>query len=166
MLPNIDVRLRNMVKAVQEVISPAIREDEKLAQEQVRLVIGQLGMLQAQWKNAVRYEAGSYRLIRELAETLTEFVESGQVPILQQALTETAETDQFDIDALNAGICTIGDAIDKVILGDDGKQPLSRDAWNAILDFGEKDALRSRVWFQGNGIDPDRDDLPPLEEVI
>lgn len=166
MLPNIDVRLKNIVKAVQEVIAPALPADEKLAQEQCRLIVGHIGMLQGQWKQAVRYEGGSFRLIRDLAESLVPHVDPQQADILRRALAETAAVDELDIDALNAGICTIGHAVDKVILGEDGKKPLTRAAWDVILDYGEKDALRSRVWFQGNGIDPDRANLPPLESVI
>lgn len=166
MLPNIDVRLKNIVKAVQEVIAPALPADEKLAQEQCRLIVGHIAMLQGQWKQAVRYEGGSYRLIRDLAESLVPHVDAQQAEILRRALADTAAVDELDIDALNAGICTIGHAVDKIILGEDGKKPLSRGAWDVILDYGEKDALRSRVWFQGNGIDPDRANLPPLETVI
>ena len=72
MLPSLDVRFRNMVKAMQEVVAPAIRDDEKLAQEQVRLVVGHLSIMKEQWKTAVRYEAGSFRMISELAAALAQ----------------------------------------------------------------------------------------------
>ena len=166
MLPSIDLRLKNIIKAVQDVIVPALPADEKLAQEQCRLIVGHVSMLKDQWKNAVRYEGGSYRLIRDLAQSLAAHVDAGQAEILREALSATHDTDELDIDALNAAICTIGHAVDKVILGEDGKKPLPRAAWDVILAYGEKDALRSRVWFKGNGIDPDRADLPPLESVI
>ncbi len=166
MLPSVDVRFKNMMKAMQEVIAPAIPDDQKLAQEQVRLIVGHLAMLKDQWKNAVRFEAGSFRMMRELAESLVPEVDEAQSAGLRAALAEVSDTDMYDIDALNAGICTLGHAIDQVILGEDGKKPLAKGAWDVILGYGEKDALRSRVWFKGNGIDPDRDKLPPLETVI
>lgn len=166
MLPSVDVRFRNMMKAMQEVVAPAIPDDQKLAQEQVRLIVGHLAMLKDQWKDAVRYEAGSFRMMSELAEALVPQVDQEQAATLRAALDEVAAVDIYDIDALNAGICTLGAAVDKVILGEEGSKPLSRGAWNVILSYGEKDALRSRVWFKGNGIDPDRDKLPPLETVI
>ena len=154
MLPSVDVRFRNMMKAMQEVVAPAIPDDQKLAQEQVRLIVGHLAMLKDQWKHAVRFEAGSFRMMRELAETLAPEVDEEQAIGLRAALTQVAD------------ICTLGHAIDQVILGDEGRKPLPRGAWDVILAYGEKDALRSRVWFKGNGIDPDRDKLPPLETVI
>lgn len=166
MLPSIDVRFKNMMKAVEQVIMPALPADEKLAQEQARLMIGHLAMLRDQWKDAVRFEAGSYRGMRALAEALSPHVEEEMAARLRNALDETADTDEADIDALNAAICTIGTAVDAVILEGGGARSLSAEAWNVILDYGEKDALRNRVWFQATGIDPDRDSLPPLAEVI
>jgi len=166
MLPSLDVRFRNLIKSVQEVIAPAIPDDEKLAQEQVRLVVGHLSMMQEQWKNAVRFEAGSYRLMRELAEGLAGLVDEGQAADLQASLEQTRATVQDDIDALNAAICTIGAAIDRVILGEDGRKPLSPDAYRLLLNYGDKSSFRDRVWFKGNGIDPDRDSLPPLKEIL
>jgi hypothetical protein len=166
MLPSVDVRFRNMMKAMQEVVAPAIPHDEKLAQEQVRLIVGHLSMLQEQWKNALRYEAGSFRMISELAQALIPHVDDRQAADMRQALAEVADTDNYDIDALNAGICKVGGAIDQVILGEDGKKPLAKAAWDVILDYGERDALRSRVWSRSTGIDPDRHKLPPLETVL
>ncbi len=166
MLPSIDVRFKNMIKAIQEVVSPAIPPDQKLAQEQARLIIGHLGMLKDQWKDALRYEAGSLRMMRDLAESLQPHLDAEQAAILRASLESGADIDLYDIDAVNSGICAIGAAIDKVILGEDGRKPLPRAAWDVILGYGEKDALRSRVWFKGNGLDPDGDKLPPLETVI
>ncbi|MFA7597057.1 MAG: hypothetical protein WCY92_11950 [Novosphingobium sp.] len=166
MLPSVDVRFRNMMKAMQEVVAPAIPADQKLAQEQVRLIVGHLTMLKDQWKDAVRYEAGSFRMMRELTEALASEVDDEQAAGLRAALAQVADIDIYDIDALNAGICAVGAAVDKVILGEEGSKPLPRGAWDVILAYGEKDALRSRVWFKGNGIDPDRDKLPPLETVL
>jgi hypothetical protein len=166
MLPNIDVRLKNIIKAVEQVIAPALPADEKLAQEQARLIVGHITMLQGQWKNAVRFEAGSFNMIRDLAKGLVSYVDETQARLLSAALVQVDDIDVYDIDALNVGICTLGQAIDSVILGEDGKKPLAREAWNLILDFGEKDSLRNRVWFRATGIDPDHADLPALEQVI
>lgn len=166
MLPSLDVRFNNLIKAVQDIIGPVIPADEKLAQEQVRLVVGHLTMMKEQWKDAVRFEAGSYRLMRELAEKLVPLVDDSQAGDLRTALDETEATPADNIDRLNAAICTIGAAVDRVILGDDGRKPLSKEARLVLLDYGEASSLRDRVWFRGNGIDPDRESLPPIEQVI
>ena len=117
-------------------------------------------------KDAVRFEAGSYRLMRGLAENLVPLVDDDQASDLRAALSETQATPEDNIDRLNAAICTLGTSIDRVILGEDGRKPLSKEARLVLLDYGEASSLRDRVWFRGNGIDPDRESLPPLEDVI
>ncbi|MCB2051193.1 MAG: hypothetical protein KDE63_07160 [Novosphingobium sp.] len=166
MLPSLDVRFNNLIKAVEQVIGPVIPKEEKLAQEQVRLVVGHLTIMKEQWKDAVRFEAGSYRLMRGLAENLVPLVDDDQASDLRAALSETQATPEDNIDRLNAAICTLGTSIDRVILGEDGRKPLSKEARLVLLDYGEASSLRDRVWFRGNGIDPDRESLPPLEDVI
>ena len=59
MLPSIDLRIQNLVKALQEVVVPAIPERERLARDQAMLVIGHLRMIAVQWKSALLFEAQS-----------------------------------------------------------------------------------------------------------
>lgn len=166
MLPGIDLRLGNMIKAVQEVVLPAIPADETLAREQARLLIGHLGIIKEQWRHAVRFEARSFDAMRELTRALQPHVDADQSAKLQAALSEVEQTDRQDIDSLNAGVCLLGAAVDAVILGGDGRKPLSRAAWEIVLAYGDADARRQRTWFQGVGIDPDRAELPPMVEAL
>jgi hypothetical protein len=162
MLPGIDLRLKNMIKSIEAVVLPAIPAAQSLAQEQARLLIGHLSIIKEQWRHAIKFERGSFELMIELAQQLAEHVDQEHANQLQDALAEVENVDKADIDALNGGICSLGAVIDAVILGDDGKKPLSREARLVILDYGAKNALRERTWFQGVGIDPDRGDLPPV----
>lgn len=166
MLPGIDLRLGNMMKAVLEVVLPAIPADETLAREQARLLAGHLAIIKDQWRHAVRYEAGSFDAIRTLAIALQPHVDAEQASALQSAVSQTDGTDRQDIEALNAGICLLGKAVDGVILGEDGRKPLSRAAWKIVLAYGEVDARRHRTWFQGVGIDPDRAELAPVVDAV
>lgn len=166
MLPGIDLRLKNMIKSIEAVVLPAIPADQSLAKEQARLLIGHLAIIKDQWRHAVRFERGSFENMVELAEKLSGHVDGQQSQVLRDALGQVENIDKADIDALNDGICTLGAAIDTVILGDDGKKPLDREARKVILDYGAKNALRERIWFQGVGIDPDRSELPPVADAI
>jgi len=166
MLPGIDLRLKNMIKSLEAVVLPAIPADQSLAQEQARLLIGHLAIIKDQWRHAVRFERGSFENMVDLAQQLCVHVDEEQAQLLRDALAHVGHVDKADIDALNCGICSVGAAVDTVILGDDGRKPLSREARKVILDYGAKNALRERIWFQGVGIDPDRSELPPVAEAI
>lgn len=166
MLPSIDLRITNMIKAISDIVLPALPAHEKLAQEQARLIIGHLAIIKDQWKLAVRFERGSFEAMHALAEKLVGHVDGEQAAALRAAITMVALTDRADSDALVAGIKTLGTAVDAVILGDDGTRPLSKAAQDAVLDYGERQAMRERTWFAGTGIDPDKSELPSLSEVI
>jgi hypothetical protein len=159
MLPNIDIRLANCIKALEEIVIPSLPDGERMAREQSLLVIGHLRMIGAQWKHALRFETRSFEAMAALASDIAanepEF--SGE---LADALAATQTADRGDIDAVEAAICRVGHAIDKAILGDEGTKPLSAASVAAILDYGQKQAMRERVWFKGNGLDPDAAILP------
>ena len=63
MLPSIDLRIANMIKALEQVILPALPKRERLARDQANLVIGHLRLMSPQWKTAVRFEEVTLDLI-------------------------------------------------------------------------------------------------------
>ena len=57
MLPSIDLRIANIVKALEQVVLPALTARERLAKDQVNLCIGHLQMIAQQWRWAAAFEA-------------------------------------------------------------------------------------------------------------
>ncbi|MEZ5689273.1 MAG: hypothetical protein R3E21_10900 [Caenibius sp.] len=166
MLPSIELRIANLVKAVQQVILPALPTDRRLAQEQARLIVGHLGLISEQWKYALRFELGSLNNMMELARDLSPVVEPTQTVVLEEALAAVANIDRADIDAIQSAIVVVGNAVDVVIYGDEGRIPLSDAANNVILAYGRRQSLRERTWFKGNGQDPHLTTLPDIAEVL
>lgn len=166
MLPNIDLRIGNLVKALEQVILPALPAGQRLARDQVRLVIGHLRMLGGQWKTALRYEEISFEELAALARDLVELVEEPQQRLLTSALEETATCDHSSIDALENANKALGQAVDMTILGGENHSPLSRAASEAVLEYALRHARRERIWFQANQLDPDRSDLPPIASML
>lgn len=165
MLPSIDLRIDNLLKALEQVILPALPDSARLAQEQVRLVAGHLAIIKSQWKHALRFESGSLDTMIDLARTLAGAVTEAQAHGLQTALAAVDGTDRHDLAAIEGAVGTLGKAVDAVILGDDGRQPLSVAARRAIMDYGRRQSLRERAWFVGHGLDPDKGELPPIDAI-
>ena len=165
MLPNIDLRLANCIKALEEVVIPSLADGERMAREQALLVIGHLRMIGGQWKQALRFECGSLDAMSALARKIA-VSDLGFGGELADALGSAATVDRREIDAVEGAICRVGAAIDKAILGEDGSLPLSPAAVAAILDYGEKQAFRERTWFKLCGLDPDAGELPAIEAVL
>ncbi len=57
MTPSIDLRVATLIRAVEDVIAPAIDQTNHLAKEQTALLVGQLKLLAAQWNRAADYAA-------------------------------------------------------------------------------------------------------------
>jgi hypothetical protein len=165
MLPNIDVRLANCIKALEQVIIPSLPGGERVAREQALLVIGHLRMIGSQWKQALRFETTSLEAMADLARQIAASDPKFKGE-LAAALATVESVDHRDIDAVEAAICRVGTAIDRAILGEDGCAALSPAAFTAILDYAEKQALRERAWFKLCGLDPDAADLPAIAEVL
>ena len=55
MLPDISIRINNLIKAMEKTIAPAIDPDNGLAKEQAALVVSHLRMLDQQWDTAYLY---------------------------------------------------------------------------------------------------------------
>jgi hypothetical protein len=165
MLPNIDVRLANCIKALEQVVIPSLPAGERMAREQALLVIGHLRMIGGQWKSALRFETTSLGAMAALARQIAAS-DPGFEGELTEALAAIELIDGRDIDAVEGAICRVGAAIDKAILGEEGTAPLSAAAVEAILDYGEKQALRERAWFKLCGLDPDARELPEIAAVL
>lgn len=162
MLPNIDLRIANMVKALEQVILPALPVGEKLARDQAMLIVGQLGMLGDQWKDALQYERVSLDDLIGLAQTLLPEARG----TLATALDVARSCDRDDITALERANIDLGRAVDIVILGGEDHVPLSPAAINAVLSYGLRHARRERTWFKSNRLDPDQGDLPDIATML
>lgn len=166
MLPSIDLRIANMIKALEQVILPALPRRERLARDQANLVLGHLRLMSPQWKTAVRFEEVTLDLIVGLAERFGEIFTGDQRALLEAAIASARAADRRDIKALEDAYTLVGNAIDAIIRGDADHAPLPQAAVDALLDYGAVQALRERAWFKGNGLDPHAAELPEISAVL
>ncbi|ALR20195.1 hypothetical protein [Sphingobium baderi] len=166
MLPNIDLRIANMIKALEQVILPALPREQRQARDQAMLVAGHLGMIGEQWKSALRYEQVSLDDLAGLARQLLPDAPELLGPRLENALAAAEACDRVNIAALEQANIDLGNAVDAVILGGEDHAPLSQAASDAVLAYGLRHARRERTWFKANHLDPDRDELPAIAEIF
>lgn len=166
MLPNIDLRIATMIKALEQVILPALPRDQRLARDQAMLVVGHLNMLGGQWKRALRFEQVSLDDLVGLARALLPAVDATFDAPLTEAIDAAQACDQADVLALERANSALGRIVDLVILGGDDHLALTQAAQNAVLEYALRHARRERTWFQANNMDPDHADLPTIEESL
>ncbi len=167
MNPDIDLRIASLEKALRDVILPAIPPDQRLARDQVGLLLGHLGVLGAHWKYALRFELEVHDELAALAATLA--------PQLGDAALRAAIDDQLarddtlrrdDYDAVSAARRALASLVDRAILDGHATGAIDPHVQQAVLDYAARRAARERCWHQGSGLDPDASALPPLASLF
>lgn len=166
MLPSIDLRIANMIKALEQVILPALPKRERLARDQANLVMGHLRLMSSQWKAAARFEEGTLDGMIGLAQKLAGIIGGEAKAQLEAAVAEVQTVDRRDVAALEAAYNAVGHVVDDVIRGGADHAPLPQAAVDVLLDYGAVQARRERAWFKGNGLDPHASELPEISDIL
>lgn len=170
MIPSIDLRLKTMVKAMAEVILPAIEPGNGLAREQAQLMIAQLAMIGKHWQKAAILDALELREIAGLAQRLAAVAEGGARTTaaageLAGLLRQRESTPFASVTEERAAIAA---AIDRLVhaSGIDGSDAFKKSSSDLILDYAAQQAYRDRVWFADCGMDPERASLPSIDAML
>jgi hypothetical protein len=172
MLPDISIRINNLIKAVEQTIAPAIDPGNALAKEQAALVVSHLKMFDQQWDTAYLYETGSLNNMRNLASQLADIVSDEAslkelVDQIRQAVNALPSELPKTVSEVNQHTISLGKLVDALIEGcygcGSGKtEPLMQ----AVLDYNHCQSSRERVWFRANNLDPDPNDLATMQEML
>ena len=175
MTPSIEIRIQTMIKAMAEIILPAIGPGNDLAREQGQLMIAQLGLIAKQWDKALAYDSICLREMIGLARKLCEAAAGGpQTTAAASALSELLQrhapgnelpTTQAKINEIRAALAA---GVDKLVRATevDSSAAFHDASAKAILDYGALQSWRDRAWFADAGMDPERADLPGIDEML
>jgi hypothetical protein len=168
--------LQTIVKAMADIILPAVDPNNKLAQEQVRLVIGMLNLVTSRLPLMYRYDRDELSRFLALASTLQSLAkELPDADVALQALEDTfesggdvlsraraepseLETANFDLrEKIGALITVLYTATDATKL-----EQISK----AINSHAKEQLLRDRSWLISQGWEPDPAAIPDIETLI
>jgi hypothetical protein len=160
-LPSIELRIANLIKALSQVVLPAIDPRNALAREQAQLAIGHLQLIALQWRKAAAFEAQALATLRELGEQLADAAAGGGGTMQAAAALREALT-------LGRAYAELGGAIDRLIraASADAAPDFRARLDDAVLAHGALQAWRERVWFAATGLDPDARALPSIDEML
>lgn len=160
MKPSIELRIRSMLRAMTEVVIPAIDPDNALAQEQARLVLGHLHALSLQHPHAVRLDLLERRALELLATRLRQIAAGG--PVTLAAVQRLARAQAAPA---AHGLAAAIEAL-MVASGVDGGAEFRVAAEPLVLDYAKAAALRGRSWFMTMGFDSDPNAVPAIETML
>ena len=169
------LQLQASIKALTDVVLPAVDPDNKLAQEQTRLVIGMLGLMLQRLPLAYRYEldelsrflklgedlrgvAGTAPRAADALQALYSSLERGH-DVRKRARAEPQELESANFD-LREKIGTLVTALCSGATAAEFK-PVSQ----LVMDHAEQQLLRERAFVAPQGWEPGSK-LPALETLI
>lgn len=159
MMPSIELRLRTLMRALSEVILPAIDPSNSLAQEQARLLLGHLHAIALQLDHEATLNAHDDEATRQLAYALLASADGGdQTRAAQAALALAVNGDRHGL----------LEAIDAFVLagGVDGSPTCKAASMRLVLDDARAAAWRGRAWFRAMGYEPDPAALPDIPTLL
>lgn len=170
------LQLHTVIKALTDVVLPAVDPHNKPAQEQAWLAIGMLHLVAQRQPLLYRYERDELARFLVLADTLRE--QAAALPVAKAALhaltlsteagedvLERAQAEPSELEAANFDLREkIGALITTVYAGTPTSdlKPISA----AVNAHAKAQLLRERVWLQAQGWEPDPTSLPAIEALI
>ena len=159
MNPNTNLRLRTLMRAMSEVVIPAIDPNNSLAQEQAQLILGHL--------NALLQHSDEKQLIERdtaancaLAQALLDSGNGG--PETMQAKNMLAEA--LEVNDPNNLTHAIENFV--VAIGHDGDPELHAASARLVMAHAQAQNHIGRAWFKPMGFDAQPDDLPDPNELF
>lgn len=167
MNPDIDLRLKSVMKALTDVILPALPAEERLAREQANLVLGHVRIIAEQWQHALNLELLNLALACELASELAAMnFDSALGDDLIAALARAADVDRGNYAAVSDVHRKLKAVIDRLLAPEHPNTGVPPAMMAAVLRYNRQRAERERIWHRAAGLDPDAGKLPPIASLF
>lgn len=172
-----DIQIQSMVKAMADVVLPAIDKANPLAIEQARLCMGMLGVMAAQLPLQYRYDCDELDRMLALAERVHGLREPATVaPAAAQALAQTArraaevrERARAEPSEVLGAVRALRAATSSLVQEcsrDDPDGSRSAELHRAVMDASREQLERERAWVAGQGWEAGAKAGPPIESLL
>lgn len=171
-----EVQIASMIKAMKDVVIPALGTSNKLASEQAGLIVGMLHQMSVQLPVQFRFDRDELaRLLGTVEELLSlQVSDAGARQALQelgalrsdaQQVLQTTLRDPADLPttvfALKARVCQV---IDTLAASGDVESQLKVE--KIVLNLSKEQLLRDRALVKAQGWEPDPAAVPPIEQLL
>lgn len=170
------LQLHTAIKALTDVVLPAVDPANKLAQEQVQLVIGTLNILVQRYPLIYRYQRDELSRFLALADSLKS--QTAELPGAEPALHALARSVEAGADVLDraraepseleSANLDLREKIGALIAGIYSETATSKlnHVSSIVLAHAKEQLLRERSWLIGQGWEADPKSVPAIETLI
>ncbi|MBB4633301.1 hypothetical protein [Sphingosinicella soli] len=162
-----ELALQAVLKSLTEVIAPSVDPHDKMAQEQVSIVIGLLTLISDRLPHTHAYDCDELGRLVYLAQDIAQAADSEALSFTLDrgiVVLERAKASPGDI---VAAIAALRSAIGEIAAGlASRKDAIGRAAVRALLDASSTQLLRERSWVLMQGWENDPSTVPEIEALI
>lgn len=171
-----ELQLKAAIKALTDVVLPAVDPNNKLAQEQGHLAVGMLSIALERLPLLYRYDRDELKRQLALAARLqaltagTPGAEAERAALADGAaqgseLLDRAGAEPGALEASNGDLrARIGALVTALYAGND--PATLKDVSAVLLASGREQLLRERAWLIGQGWEPDPAAVPSIESLL
>jgi hypothetical protein len=171
-----ELQIQSMIKALTDVVLPAVDPNNKLAQEQSRLVVGMLALMARQLPLQFRFDCDELARHLELARELraqasggasTNEANASLAAAMDAATTvlEHAKVDPADVDRALRALRTANGALISAVYRDGEPASVTRVERTALASTKQQ-LLRDRAFLITQNWEPDPKAIPAIDELL
>jgi hypothetical protein len=172
-----EIQIQSILKAMSDVVLPAVDPKNPLAQEQARLCMGMLSVMAAQLPRQFKFDCDELARLLDLSKTLQGLSSAKELaPTALQSLHQSdsigkevqlrAKADPSEVlDAVRALRASTSRVIQEAF-SNDATGSKTGELQRTILNVSKEQILRDRAWVIGQGWESDPKAVPPIDELI
>lgn len=170
------IQIQSMVKALTDVVLPALDPGNRLAQEQARLIVGTLLLMSKQLPLQFRFDCDALRRLVSFARELQERSEGltgaeaavGELVVQVAAASRVLERAQADPEELLSSIHSLRAAVGSFVsvVAEEGSASQVALVQRSVVAHSREQLLRDRSWVLTQGWEPNPASVPLIETLI
>lgn len=167
-----DIQITSILKALNDVVLPAIDPGNQLAQEQARLCMGLLDLMSRQLPLQFRFDVDELKRLANLGEALAEAAGvSGSTETVQvdtayaRDVLNRAQAGPSEVLAATHALRASTSALVQEVCGKAPCQAITR-IERLVLDASREQLLRDRSWLLPQRWEPAPDAIPAIEALL
>jgi hypothetical protein len=172
-----EIQIQSILKAMNDVVLPAVDPKNPLAQEQARLCMGMLSVMAAQLPRQFKFDCDELGRLLDLSKTLESLSSAKELApkalnTLQKSAShgkdvqERAKANPSEVLDAVRGLRAATSEVIQEAFSNDATGIQTADIQRTILDVSKEQILRDRAWVIGQGWESDPKSVPPIDELI
>jgi hypothetical protein len=173
MVPDTTLRLKTVLKALDDIITPAIPQDADFAHEQLGLIKASLGLVIDQIPFEYAFMVQDARDHLALADKLSTFIAGDEAS--KARLLQASGDVRATLPAVPPAVPRLGrrlrdlkqvleDAVDELCARRQGEELCAIE--RIVLDHSAARTIMERSWTIATGFETDPDAIPPIRELL